>query len=218
MALQSHLALPVYLSALLQEVGSTPEAHIFTEGMKLFTSEVQDCSIQVKVNRAAGRRMNESLKPQLIKSMLNEVKVLCQYTVFVQGQFWSVCEDLIKGWDSLKWFLFQILMIDVIIPWRSPQSITWLTHEDRQFYAHIHTQGVGNFESSIALTWGFLDGGKKGEPRRYTCWHTESMQTPYRNALAVGQQIQIQNHLAFRSQLVENWFTSCLRTYFVREL
>lgn len=63
MALQPHLALPVYLSALLQEVGKRPEAHIFIEGVKIFSFEVEDRLIQVKVNRAVGRRADESLKP-----------------------------------------------------------------------------------------------------------------------------------------------------------
>ena len=98
MALQSHLALPEHLSALLQEVGSQPEAHIFPgreKNTQLCGVHVQDHPHLIQglqkepltVNSAVMRRRDESLKPQLIKSMLTKLMVLCRYTtVLVQGQ------------------------------------------------------------------------------------------------------------------------------------
>lgn len=68
--------------------------------------------------------------------MLNKGKVLCQRTVFVQGQVWSLCKDFIKGWEPLKWFLFEILMVEVIIP----QSIIQLTHRQTRLCSCSHQE------------------------------------------------------------------------------
>lgn len=58
------------------------------------------------VNRAV-RRRDESLWPQPIKSILKNAIGPYQYTVFVQGQLWSLwttLKDLIKGWVLLQIF------------------------------------------------------------------------------------------------------------------